>query len=410
MHVNPIDEAELRRQRWFAGKDRDVRRIEAAGGIGDLQLADVRYADGGTERYLLSADGLRWRALLDALRAGPLTGTAGRLELRPGPALDALLDGAGDAQDVPSTDQTNTLVVVGGRLLVKAYRNLQAGVHPEIEICAALAGTGAPVPPFAGAIHLVAGDGADTAVALLQAFVPDAHSGWEAPIERAAAQLRARADRAEVAADHAPVGAMAAGLHRALAARLGTSVDPEAGDRWHAAALAVLTEAARLDPLARDHAGAATRALAALGDARALPVQRIHGDLHRAQLLGTARGLLAIDFEGDPTVPLDDRRAPDTPLRDLAALRRSIDHVGSAAARRAGADPAGWIAAATGAVLEGYEAHAGAAVDRTLLHALEVAAECRELVYAHRVVPEWAYVAHAGLARLLAGPDPEEHS
>ena len=63
--------------------------------------------------------------------------------------------------------------------------------------------------------------------------------------------------------------------------------------------LAVLRKAARLDPLARDHAGAATRALAALGDARALAVQRIHGDLHRAQLLGTAGALLAIDFEDD---------------------------------------------------------------------------------------------------------------
>jgi predicted trehalose synthase len=57
--------------------------------------------------------------------------------------------------------------------------------------------------------------------------------------------------------------------------------------------------------------------------------------------------------------------------------------------------------AATGAALEGYERAAGAHADRDVLAALEIAAECRELLYAHAVVPEWAYVAEAGLARLL---------
>jgi maltokinase len=109
-----------------------------------------------------------------------------------------------------------------------------------------------------------------------------------------------------------------------------------------------------------------------------------------------------VDLEGDPTAPLAARRRPDTPLRDVAALLRSIDHIGTAAARRAGdADPETFIAAAGAAALAAYEDRTGSAVDRALLAALELAGECRELVYAHRVVPEWAYAPRAGLRRLL---------
>jgi predicted trehalose synthase len=102
-------------------------------------------------------------------------------------------------------------------------------------------------------------------------------------------------------------------------------------------------------------------------------------------------------------------------LRDVAALLRSIDHIGTAAARRVSAphphaDPDAFIGAARAAALAAYEARTGAPVDRRLLGALELAAECRELVYAHRTVPEWAYAPQAGLRRLLRRPqEPEEH-
>jgi maltokinase len=131
-------------------------------------------------------------------------------------------------------------------------------------------------------------------------------------------------------------------------------------------------------------------------------LSRIHGDLHFAQFLRTPDRTLVIDLEGDPTAPLAERRRPDTPLRDVAALLRSIDHIGTAAARRAaGTDPEPFIAAASEAALEAY-----GPVDRPLLDALELAAECRELVYAHRVVPEWVYAPQAGLRRLLQRPTP----
>ena len=63
------------------------------------------------------------------------------------------------------------------------------------------------------------------------------------------------------------------------------------------------------------------------------PVTRVHGDLHIAQLLRTPAGVYAIDFEGDPTWPIAERRAPTSPMRDVACLVRSLDHVARSARR-----------------------------------------------------------------------------
>lgn len=397
-----IDLQELRSARWFAGKHRSVVGVRAAAELDGLTLADVDYADGPAERYLLLAPDLRWGPLLTALRAGPLSGDGGRIELRAAPALAALLD-ADAPQRIPSTDQSNTLVTLGDRLLIKAYRKLEAGVHPEVELGAALSGSTAPVPAHAGSLHHVAPDGTDTAIALLQEYVGGATSGWEAPIEVAAADLRA--NTATIAA-YAAAGAAAGALHVTLIDRLGTTDDPRAPARWHADALRTLADAAALDPQVAAAEPEIARRLAALQTAAAPRLCRIHGDLHFAQFLRTPDRTLIVDLEGDPTAPLADRRRPDTPLRDLAALLRSIDHVGTAAARRADdRDPTAFIEAATTATRNAYENATGAPVDRPLLAALELASACRELVYAHRQLPEWAYAHQAGLRRLLRRPE-----
>lgn len=410
MQVKGLNENLLLDARWFAGKHRVVRGVSEGGAFappgasGRLVLADVAYADGGSERYLVAEAGEGfWGRLVAALAAGPIEAAGGRLELRRGPAFDELFGGAGAPESVPSTDQTNTLVGLGDRLLVKAYRRLAPGVHPEVELCGALDGAGAPVPRHAGSIHHVAADGAETAVALLQELVAGADAGWESPILRVAALLRDGGDVVAAGAEYAEAGRVAARLHAALA-RV-TSIPAGAARDRYAEASAVVAEAAASEPLVAEAREAIIMSLAPLAqDARGL--QRVHGDLHYAQYLRAPGRLLVIDFEGDPTLPLAARRRPDVPSRDLACLLRSIDHIGSAAARRAGADPEPWIAAAADAALAAYEDEAGAPVDRRLLHALELAKECQELIYAHRVLPEWAYAPRLGLQRLLRASAP----
>jgi maltokinase len=123
----------------------------------------------------------------------------------------------------------------------------------------------------------------------------------------------------------------------------------------------------------------------------------------------TDTGVVAIDFEGDPTLPTAARRRPASPLQDLASLLLSLDHVAAAAARRRGFGSAtyeafAWSAQARGAVLAGYAntAPPGPPPDPDLLRAVEVAREWREAVYAARVLPEWLYAPRLVLHRLLA--------
>jgi maltose alpha-D-glucosyltransferase/alpha-amylase len=47
---------------------------------------------------------------------------------------------------------------------------------------------------------------------------------------------------------------------------------------------------------------------------------RIHGDFHLAQALWTGADFVFIDFEGDPNIPISERRIKRSPLRDVASM------------------------------------------------------------------------------------------
>jgi trehalose synthase-fused probable maltokinase len=145
---------------------------------------------------------------------------------------------------------------------------------------------------------------------------------------------------------------------------------------------------------------------------------RVHGDYHLGQILETPDGYRIIDFEGEPTRPLEERRRRNSPLRDVASILRSIDHVGRSARRRAeerrgdvvespGLDIEAWLTRARERFLESYrrglrERGAPIEVDVDLLRAFEFEKECYEFIYAATYLPEWLWAPLEGMRALVA--------
>jgi predicted trehalose synthase len=151
-------------------------------------------------------------------------------------------------------------------------------------------------------------------------------------------------------------------------------------------------------------------------------VMRIHADLHIGQVLVADDGYRVIDFEGEPVRSIEERRRPDSPLRDVASLLRSLDHVARSARRRAeartggpiarpGLDIEAWIVRSRERFLEAYadglrRAGAPVTLDLDLLDAFEVAKEAYEFVYAATMLPEWLWAPHEGMGWLLTRGEP----
>ncbi|AIS51430.1 hypothetical protein TKV_c02250 [Thermoanaerobacter kivui] len=58
---------------------------------------------------------------------------------------------------------------------------------------------------------------------------------------------------------------------------------------------------------------------------------RCHGDLHLEQILKTENGYVIIDFEGEPTKPIEIRKKKISPLKDVAGMVRSFSYAACAA-------------------------------------------------------------------------------
>jgi maltose alpha-D-glucosyltransferase/alpha-amylase len=92
---------------------------------------------------------------------------------------------------------------------------------------------------------------------------------------------------------------------------------------------------------------------------------RHHGDYHLGQVLKTDDGFVVIDFEGEPSRPLDERRAKVCPLKDVASMLRSFNYAAQASlahGRPASATDiavmTAWETVARTAFLEGYRSTA----------------------------------------------------
>ncbi len=382
--------------RWFGGGGQTVAAVETldtltlAGGS-RLEVLDVAFADGERRLHLWVEDEQTVAAgVLEALLDGR---EHGRFRFAPGLRLVELAPPSRRERSVAG-DQSNTSRVVGEALVVKLYRRLWRGMHPEIELGRHLTETAgfAGVPAYAGAVWW---DG--HALALVQELVADGRDGWTWAQEAVAAgdvsHLR-------------ELGELSRRLHVALA-ELG-SAPASAGERrrWREAAhaqldLALAVADAESAVELRRHEPRIRAELDLLEAGPAPALTRVHGDLHIGQILLAPTGFAILDFEGEPTRHLAERTAPASPVRDVAAMLRSFDHLVRFVQRESpdavGRDRAeAWIEPAREAFLAGY-----GPVDAQLLRAFEVEKETYEFVYAARYLRDWAYAPRGGLAWLM---------
>ena len=417
----------LAAQRWFRAKHRPIATVSefdrAPLGSAALIVIDVGYTDGGaSDRYLVPlVDGHEphdgegaWTALVRAMADGAaIRGARSTFQARATPAMEELLPSASVAAGALTerrlgVEQSNTSVALGGRLILKLYRLLEPGENPDLEVSAFLTDAGfADTPAVAGAMTWQPDGGEPAAAAMLQAFVPSNGDAWAAMLDALATEPASATDLV------ARIGDVTARMHAALASRPSDAFPSQPATvsetaAWRASAerqLALAVTAVsgdvheRLVELApRVTARFADSFGASTGDAL---VNRIHGDYHLGQLLArTDGGFSVIDFEGEPARPFAERRAPGSPLRDVAGMLRSLDYAARTAQReRPSFDADGWLSSGRRAFLDAC-GRMGAA-DAPLLAAFELEKACYEIRYEASNRPDWLWLPIAAVDRLL---------
>ena len=313
-----------------------------------------------------------------------------------------------------TSEQSNTSVIYelddSTKLILKIFRVLVPGHNPDVELQQALDGTGS-VPAQRGSVSLAwdqpslkvceAPGRRRADVVVVQEFLDGAKDAWQV--------MQAHLSETDGTLGTTEESIRALGdLTRRIHMELATAFPPIPASQFRRAAIesswrARGRHALNLVPSLRAHEAAIDEAFSA---AAALPwpdLQRIHGDYHLGQVLEVpGRGWFALDFEGEPLRPMEERTGVDLALRDVAGMLRSFDYA-AGAAELAGSDARAvhaWAQAAEEAFLAGYgelDADQG-----MLLRALMIDKALYEVAYEAAERPSWLRVPVSGVERILS--------
>jgi maltokinase len=442
----------LPRQRWFAGKNREIDEIsvqtetELADGDPALRhlVLSVRQGD-QADQYQVPV-GLR-RELPGRLEYAEI-GRIGDLHVYDAvhdPDLTrVLLENMADCADVgplafrsiagletdldslaSPAEQSNTSLIYGDVYICKLFRRLIPGVNPDLELSRGLVGAGSKhVPALYGWISGKL-DGTVCTLAMLTEFLRSGTDGWQLAGTSvrdlyAEADLHADEVGGDFAAESERLGAATADVHRDLATAFGTDLMPAGEVRGVAQQMRDrLTEACASVPALVPYAGrlnAAFDAFAALR--RSIPVQRVHGDYHLGQVMRTESGWMLLDFEGEPAKSLEERRRPAHPLRDVAGMLRSYDYAARhllVNGKAVSGDPGQleyraheWADRNRTAFCRGYADAGGVdpAAHEEIIRAFEFDKAVYEVMYEARNRPSWLHIPLGSIASLSALPAP----
>jgi maltose alpha-D-glucosyltransferase / alpha-amylase len=423
----------LRTRRWFGGKARRIRSVDIADTVriaydaqsAFLLFADVSYSEGAPETYTLPltfvsaagspettiarvttrggegmlvtplGDRSFCGALLDAIGSGKTLKSSSGGEVRgvPARAFSRLAGRNADrlAPSLMRAEQSNSSILYGGRLILKIFRRLDAGINPDLEVGGFLTDAGFPhIPPVAGALEYRRGAREPITLGILQGFIRSEGDAWTFTLDalsRYYARVAAQAGELQKLPDQGLwetvregpcpearnlvggyleaaglLGRRTAELHLALASgRENPAFAPEPFSSSYQASLEKSMRSlatatfqllgGRLPTLPETLQAEARRVQAlktrVLGQFRSVLGRkitalrtRVHGDYHLGQVLYTGSDFVIIDFEGEPARPISERRIKRSPLRDVAGMLRSFHYAayGALMGRRTATD------------------------------------------------------------------------
>jgi len=425
-------------QRWYGAKSRAVTHARVLDSVVlrttepqfATALVEVSYETGAHDIYQLlyalrdgelSLEGLDEpqlaRELVSAMRSGlNLQGAEGILELRPVEGFAGLGRELSEARAI-SAEQSNTSVVFDDELILKAFRRLEAGINPELEMLRFLTEHGFENIPSLGGWYQYSGGPISATLGILQQFVHNATDGWELALDEIGSAPEAFLVRLR------RLGEVTGSMHTTLASDpsdpsfapetpsvealglLTATVDEEIermfvdlrDDDDRLASIVGRGEEVREQLRLLTHSGSAGKSI------------RTHGDYHLGQTLWADDDWVILDFEGEPARSLAERRRKRSPLRDVAGMLRSFAYAATVASSVHGTDvPETWEERAREEFLAGYFA----TVDATLLPSGQIAIErmlsvfelekaVYELRYELDNRPEWVGIPVAGISRLI---------
>jgi maltose alpha-D-glucosyltransferase/alpha-amylase len=382
------------------------------------------------------------------------------------------------------SDRGNLSITFGTRAILKTFRRVEEGTNPDLEVGRFLTArqqySGAA--PLLGYVEYRRPGGEAATVAVLHRYVENQGDAWQYTLDQLSQFFErvAALSREDPPAPPAPapllgpdgsdpadefeglvggyletarqLGRLTAELHKALSADpLDPAFAPEQFSKAYQRSVyqtmrtiagqvcgRLAREGTRYPEPLRDLANRVVadhdRMLARFRGLLDRPVGgmriRCHGDYHLGQLLYTGRDFVVIDFEGEPGRAVGERKIKRSPLRDVAAMIRSLDYVvgialdgrGNGRGRLSGvirpedrATLATWAAAwfnrVTRAFVTSYlDAVAPAGLlpesdddKRTLLEMYLLEKALQEADHDLTVRPKWAHIPLRGVLRLMGG-------
>lgn len=316
-------------------------------------------------------------ALLDTIgRRKHVKGRHGEVTGLPAPSFKPMRGSEPLPGQVLKAEQSNTAIIYGQKLFMKLFRKLERGINTDLEVSTFLNEETSfeHTPRLVGSLQYESPREEPISLSILQSFTPNSGDAWtytldsigryfERVLSNDSAQrvsdsltshplfALAQKNPSDLAqeligaylSDAALLGKRTAEMHIALASRddiPAFAPEPFTPHYQRSVYQLIRTQAVQTLQLVRRKLKDQPEAQALLEreaelqkHIRAILDHRItgnrirtHGDYHLGQVLRAGNDFMIIDFEGEPSRPLSERRIKRSALRDVAGMLRSFHY------------------------------------------------------------------------------------